>query len=207
MLENQGTAAKTKVPRMYYKNFDHNITEKYGVVCSPADLNSRNEVEILYNAWKTGTTTFQRLTEEEWESWRNARFQGALAEMMRDLDAESGAEDDEMESGPGDPSSTTASDDTHSIGVPHGHQPMDTAITTSLKRLAPADSTSGSSKKRRTAPLADSQVINTLTSPKGTPLAITKKPRKPRSDIGKKRGPRKSKAAAPRADVAASTSG
>ena len=144
---------------MYYKNFDHNITEKYGVVCrswplqkfcSPADLNSRNEVEILYNAWKTGTTSFQRLTEEEWESWRNARFQGALAEMTRDLAAESGAEDDEMESGPGDPSSTTTSDNTHSIGVPHGHQPMDTAITTSLKRLAPADSTSGSSKKRRT---------------------------------------------------------
>jgi hypothetical protein len=70
---------------MYYKNFDHNIMEKYGVVCrswplqkfcSPADLNSQNEVEILYNAWKTGTTSFQRLTKEEWEIMHT--FRGPL---------------------------------------------------------------------------------------------------------------------------------
>lgn len=194
---------------MYYKNFDENITAKYGVVCrswplqkfcSPADLSSRNEVEILYNAWKTGTASFERMSDADWTSWNDARFRVVLAEMGAGGET-SGIED------AGDGAADTSTSTPHDARVePLILQPSD-AVPTASKRPAPADNSNASgSKKRKTAPLADSTIINTLTSINGAPITIPKKPRKPRSDIGKKRGPRKSTKTS-RADSTASTSG
>lgn len=72
---------------MYYSSFDVNITAKFGVVCekwplktftSPTEITTRNEVKVLFQAWKTGVTSFCRLSAAEWKQWDEQRFQAAL---------------------------------------------------------------------------------------------------------------------------------
>lgn len=46
--------------------------------CSPADLKSRNDVQVLYQAWKSGVARFEELDDEAFEKWENDRFQAAL---------------------------------------------------------------------------------------------------------------------------------
>ncbi|GBE82646.1 hypothetical protein SCP_0410310 [Sparassis crispa] len=73
--------------RLYYTNFDKKIMEKYGVViegwpltkfCSPSDVRSRSEIEILCRAWESGETQFHKLSHKEYEAWSDAQFQTAL---------------------------------------------------------------------------------------------------------------------------------
>ena len=63
------------------------ITEKYHVVvrnwplkkfCNPSAVTSRIELELLYNAWESGATYFQKLTHEEMEVWENNRFSSCM---------------------------------------------------------------------------------------------------------------------------------
>ncbi|KAJ8453429.1 hypothetical protein ONZ51_g13602 [Trametes cubensis] len=78
----QECSRRGRIPQMKYVNF-HRITEDYGVVlegwplkgkfCSPGDLSSRPQLEILLNAWKTGVARFRCLTDDEWEEWRLQR--------------------------------------------------------------------------------------------------------------------------------------
>lgn len=77
--------------RMFYKGFDEHITSRFGVVCrawplpqfqSPADMATKHEVEIVLHAFKTGTTSFQRLSDAEWRAWDDARFQASIEQMM-----------------------------------------------------------------------------------------------------------------------------
>ncbi|KAL6307955.1 hypothetical protein BKA93DRAFT_717635, partial [Sparassis latifolia] len=72
---------------LYYTNFDKKITEKYGVVtegwpltkfCSPSDVRSRSEIEILCRAWESEETQFHKLSHKEYEAWSDAQFQAAL---------------------------------------------------------------------------------------------------------------------------------
>ena len=88
---------------MYYTNFDHKITAKYCVICngwplskfcSPSDLHSRNEVEILCNAWKSDTTYFCRLTDKEWTQWDQAWFQDVLRLMTNGNEDECSDDED-----------------------------------------------------------------------------------------------------------------
>ncbi|KAK7464096.1 hypothetical protein VKT23_006257 [Stygiomarasmius scandens] len=84
----QETAGKTKIARMYYKNFEKHITAKYGIrvmnwplekfVC-PSDLTSRAEVEVLKHAWMSGATYFYKMTSAEFEEWDEKRFEDAMA--------------------------------------------------------------------------------------------------------------------------------
>src|SRR5262249_43921592 len=85
-----GEAAKVKISRMFYRNFEDSITDKYGVVvenwplkmfCSPSDVKSRNEVQVLYRAWESGTARFRRMSSTEWAEWQENRFRNAMAEM------------------------------------------------------------------------------------------------------------------------------
>jgi hypothetical protein len=80
---------------MYYTNFSESITAKWRVVCegwplkkfcSPADLSTRNEVELLSNSWKNGTTKFRRLSDEEFQNWEQERFEVAVNEMTGEDD-------------------------------------------------------------------------------------------------------------------------
>lgn len=78
-----GQAAGMPVPRMYYTNFNHAITEKYHVVlegwplerfCSPSDIPSRTEISVLMTSLESGATRFRKLSTAEFEEWSEKRF-------------------------------------------------------------------------------------------------------------------------------------
>ncbi|KAG6824221.1 hypothetical protein H0H92_007626 [Tricholoma furcatifolium] len=71
-------ATKSPVARMYYSNFDSHITAKHGVIiknwplkkfCSPSDVQSRIELNILLNAWKSDSCYFYKMTRDEFDAW------------------------------------------------------------------------------------------------------------------------------------------
>lgn len=75
------------MPHMYYTNFDIKITQKYGVVvegwplqkfCSPSDLRSRLELDVLYRAWESGSARFRKLSRDEYIAWDNVRLEETL---------------------------------------------------------------------------------------------------------------------------------
>ena len=58
------THAKAK---MFYQNFDDQVTRVHGVIvegwplskfCSPGDVGSLTELQVLFNSWKSGSTCF-----------------------------------------------------------------------------------------------------------------------------------------------------
>ena len=62
---------------MAYDRFNELVTDKYHVVvrnwplkkfCNPSAVTSCIELELLYNAWQSGATYFQKLTREEFEA-------------------------------------------------------------------------------------------------------------------------------------------
>ncbi|OBZ77052.1 hypothetical protein A0H81_02985 [Grifola frondosa] len=77
------SSGNRKISRMSYTNFDTQITEKYSVViknwplakfCSPGDLGSRTELQVLFQAWESGATHFAKLSNNEMKAWSEARF-------------------------------------------------------------------------------------------------------------------------------------
>ncbi|KAI0669493.1 hypothetical protein C8Q78DRAFT_992614 [Trametes maxima] len=73
-----GETTKIEIKKMYYTNFGSHITKKYGVVIdnwplkmfvAPSKMHSRTELDILYNAFSSDVTHFQKLTHSEWEQW------------------------------------------------------------------------------------------------------------------------------------------
>lgn len=158
---------------MYYSSFDTQITAKYGVVCerwplpnfvSPADLKTRNEVEILFHAWSTNTTTFRRLTITELDEWQEQRFQAALDIQLGGKDSGDEMDEDgdqETQQPPTLTSSSSTPTPTFIMHNPHSQ----TSPTTST-------------------------AVNAVTSTNGHPIVSVRKARKTRSDAGVKRGPR-----------------
>ena len=82
-----GTLTGATLTRMAYDRFNELITEKYHVVmrnwplkqfCNPSAVTSRIELELLYNAWESGATYFQKLTHEEMKVWENNRFSSCM---------------------------------------------------------------------------------------------------------------------------------
>ena len=72
---------------MYYKNFDDNITSKYGVILkgwpfktfqNPSEISSRAELQVLKNSLDSGATYFKRLTASELTEWEETQFQSQL---------------------------------------------------------------------------------------------------------------------------------
>lgn len=64
--------------KMYYQNFDSQVTYVYRVVIEgwplskfscPSDIGSRTEVQLLYDSWKSGVTRFRKLSGVEWQNW------------------------------------------------------------------------------------------------------------------------------------------
>lgn len=85
-----GEAARVEVPRMYYSNFDENITAKYGVkivgwpldkFCPPSDITSKVEVLLLFRAWESGTARFYKMTTQE--NWRIGIKRGSMNKCKR----------------------------------------------------------------------------------------------------------------------------
>ncbi|KAG1723300.1 uncharacterized protein EDB91DRAFT_1255692 [Suillus paluster] len=83
ILEKLHEVAQVPVSRMYYVNFNKNITAQHGVVLenwppkkftSPGDIGSMVEVKTVYNAFMTGTTKFRKFTAAKWQDWEETRF-------------------------------------------------------------------------------------------------------------------------------------
>ncbi|KAG1747806.1 uncharacterized protein EDB91DRAFT_1245291 [Suillus paluster] len=176
------TAAPTKVSRMYYVNFDDNITLKHRIIlknwplskfCCPGDISSLNELTVLFHAFDSGATSFQKLRDAEYDQWSDQRFQAALAmqntsatnEDMPDVDRE-----DESEGQGGTGNKCVVSSETPNNNIVEG---------------AP----------QRGRKQKDTEFINMVTTSSGAALPVQKKPRAPRKDKGVHRGPRKKKTA------------
>src|SRR5882724_3286694 len=77
---------------MYYSGFPEKITGKWKILLEGWPLNTfssllqlmtKNEVEVLYNAWKTGTAKFHCLSDDGWKEWDAGWFQSVLGMMIR----------------------------------------------------------------------------------------------------------------------------
>jgi hypothetical protein len=197
---------------MIYSNFDDNITAKWRLViegwplkrfCNPSDISTRNEVQLLMHAWQSGTAHFWRLDDEEWEAWQTARIKAVLDEMVEYHGRENDGEP-VLHNMPDDPEPTHLNQPHPS--TPPAHNPSlpdentspaqvdgpQAGSSTASKR--PSQGDLPDPKRRKSVPLGGSQFVNTVTAADGTTVvATTKKPRKPRSDKGKARGPRRAK--------------
>jgi hypothetical protein len=190
-----------RVNRMYYVNFDDNITAKYGVVienwplpkfCAPGDVSSRNELRVLFHSWQSNTTRFRKLTPEEFEKWKANHFNRDCEAPASNVQPNDDASTDPPPlSGP-----DTSGENAPAPRLPEGP----TMPTPSQSALQPV--TSGSRGQKRNA-----DFLNVVFSATGEPMSIAKKPRKERKDKGSTRGPRASKsmAAAPAHTTAASS--
>jgi hypothetical protein len=178
------------VPRMYYQNFDENVTAKYGVIikgwplakfCSPSDVGSRNKLKILLQAWQSSMTHFELLSNDELEEWEKKRIQGKLHVVDEPEDG------NDMASGPTQSMAPVpAAANSESASTAHSEEARTTTAV-------PAKSKPSQRGRKRKANDPFSEVANTVTSTDGTQLSVTKKARKKRSDAGV---PRKGKGAA-----------
>ncbi|KAG6894293.1 hypothetical protein C0992_006687 [Termitomyces sp. T32_za158] len=169
--------------RMVYAGFEERFTIPYGVVidkwpierfCLPSEL-TRPELDILWSAWSSGTTSFRKMNREEWDKWREDY---AKKTVSADSVPVSGASTD----APAADNVSTPADDNSMAMQDQIPSPQDTQQCNTSDPQA-----SGTLP----APLSTSIFINT--SGPGTPLTGVRK-RKQRSDAGKKRCPRKNKA-------------
>ncbi|KAG2364322.1 hypothetical protein BDR07DRAFT_1375131 [Suillus spraguei] len=175
-------AAPVQVSRMYYTNFNSIITSMYHVVlenwplskfCCPGDINSRNELRVLHHAWNMGTTHFQKLTEAEFEEWESERFQAVLANN----------------------SNFKCEDDDVPTLLPNTETPTPPLESpTAAPVLLPAPSQPNPATQ---GTKHSSDVMTVVFATSGEGISIQKKARKEWSDKGRKRGPRKDRAAAP----------
>lgn len=196
---------------MFYTNFDAHITAKWHIVCdnwplprfcNPGDLTSRNEVQVLYNAWQSGATHFRKLDLESFSRWEAARFQVALSQTMGESQwavyggdgAEAGntTTDIQMSSEPSTwnilsstPTSTSPPFPTPTFVFPSPSIPA-SSTSTANGGVHTNDYYTGHDATRSVSPVA-----TPLTSLQGQPMPIMKKKRKPRSDKGVSRGPRR----------------
>jgi hypothetical protein len=83
---------------MQYDRFDDLITQKYGVIIknwplkqfrNPSAVATRIELEVLFNAWESGVTSFYKLSCEEMRAWENDRFSSRLMMMTSSPPSES----------------------------------------------------------------------------------------------------------------------
>ncbi|KDQ14414.1 hypothetical protein BOTBODRAFT_44760 [Botryobasidium botryosum FD-172 SS1] len=81
------TAAGVDKVCMVYGNFGQHVTAKYGLVidnwplprfCSPSDIGSAMEVNVLFNAWKNDVAKFRKLSPSELAAWFAARAQDSV---------------------------------------------------------------------------------------------------------------------------------
>src|SRR5882724_8933993 len=79
-----GEVVQANIPQMYYSGFPEQINGKWKIIlegrplntfCSPLQLMTKNKVEMIYNACKTGTENFHHLSYDEWKEWDAAQFQ------------------------------------------------------------------------------------------------------------------------------------
>ena len=190
---------------MYYSGFPEKITRKWKILLEGWPLNTfssllqlmtKNEVEVLYNAWKTGTVKFHRLSDDEWKEWDVAWFQSVLG-MMMDVDnaEEEQGEDEDVEE---DGRSQHDEDDmngTTTLSAGNDDTPSSSStICTSASLHVPSlsitsDATGNTPRKGHHSKATHRMVQVAISTFTGTDLQVLKKSCKPWLDKGKKRGP------------------
>ena len=206
------------MPRMYYTNFDHFITERYHVVlkgwplekfCSPSDIQSRNKILVLMKSLDSGATRFRKLSTTEFEDWSENCFNAKA-----DSTSGPGPVPTSPPPPPSPSSPSPSSPSSPSLPVPSPSVSQESisndgpgASTTSgpdIENIAPSPSqhlscltvpakrthTHVSEPSTSQRPLADAFINTGVTSANGATVMVTAKARKPRADKGKKRGPR-----------------
>ncbi|KAG6819118.1 hypothetical protein H0H93_015315 [Arthromyces matolae] len=165
--------------RMMYTNFEDKFTVPYGVVvekwplsrfCPPSEL-SRAEVDVLLAAWTSGTTSFRKMGQEEWEKWR-AQYQKKGAPVV------SPEQPDE----PSCEGSTASTSEVPEPPADNNDNVPSTSTANHMPNETPTEGTQPSSEV-----LADTS--NTIKFVNTAGPVVRK--RKQRADAGIKRGPRK----------------
>ncbi|KAG1780888.1 hypothetical protein EV702DRAFT_1193716 [Suillus placidus] len=199
---------------MYYVNFDDNITSKYCVVCKnwplskfccPVDISSLNELHVLFHAFMTNATKFQRLSDMEFKQWMEQRFQQALAQSNRNPSDTSGDDANSNDTNSnsansndtnsnGTNSNDTNSNDTNFNEEGLGWEEGNTSVacsTATTEGSRTEEAQPHNRRKHKTPP--STQFINSVSTSGGIAMAVLKKPRTTRKDKGVPRGPRKMK--------------
>ncbi|KAJ2925769.1 hypothetical protein H1R20_g11324, partial [Candolleomyces eurysporus] len=90
--------AGSQIPRMVYINFDQAITLKHALVlkgwplpqfCCPSHITACSDIELLYNAWKSGAAHFVKLNNNEYKQWRSQYLQQHAATLATSAQADS----------------------------------------------------------------------------------------------------------------------
>ena len=158
---------------MHYKQFDAKITDKYDIVLegwplsgplrNPSSIGSRLELDVVTRAFESDVARFRRLSIDELEAWREARFQNILAQ----------SEIAPLTNPPAsDPSASPAATP---LDASTGLETQAQIANTVLSNNSPA------------VPAASAS--STTVFPVSNNVLVQKKARKTRSDAGKKRGP------------------
>jgi hypothetical protein len=164
---------------MVYNNFDEAITLKHAVIVKgwplpkfgcPSHVTSCTDIELLYNAWLSGTARFVKLSDDEFEAWHSehlqhhARVQASLPLITAQ---------DAINPTPGDDVAPGDSANTHEASQPDN---------------PPTASNTASPLTGTVSPLAPSFVNFGADG-----SMVAPKTRKPRKDKGVPPGPRKGK--------------
>ena len=165
-------AAAPAIVKINYLNFDDMITNKFGIIVRnwplkdfkcPGKINSLPDLQVLYHAWHNDVTTFYKMTPVELDEWRKQRYLPVQPVL---------------------PAFAPASAPIPAVPVPAS--PM-----TSTPGEAEAPVTQPSlpfANSESSAPPPAAGTFSGVFAVNGQRL-VAKKPRQPRSDKGKKRGP------------------
>ncbi|KAF7794227.1 hypothetical protein EIP86_005359 [Pleurotus ostreatoroseus] len=170
------------IHKMAYKDFEERITDRYGIVVegwplrtfsAPGSIGSRPELTALIDAWESGTAKFRRLTPEELDAWKTARFAALKAKAAAAAAAAAPTSASPAELSP--------------VGAP---APSSSSTEGSSAPTLLSFSTASSSDATTAAGLVDPPEPAPITTvfTVGTNVLVQKKPRKQRSDKGVKRG-------------------
>ena len=214
---------------MNYVNFDDAITAKFGIIPdpwppgvkfqSPSQM-THLEAEICLHAFQSGAAKFRSLSNDEWQTWLQARYTPKAIEAS----PTTAPEPDASPAADGATTAPTVSlaegendhDPSHAAAERDGVVPTESAPDSTVPLSAdkrrgekhPAEATAEELEARKRAridpapnpaPLMSVSFINSATPLDGATFEVPKATRRPRADKGKPRGPYKKKTATPSA--------
>lgn len=178
------------MPRMYYHNFDKNITLKYHIVVdnwplakfvSPSDIGTSHELSTLFNAWQSNTTMFRKLEGVEWKKWEE-EYRNKESRVVPRVEevGDHRAATPALASDQGDP--VPAGDPTA------GNQSTDSSSSSSAQPSSSISNATASIHQQTSGV----NFVNTfaVTGENGRQVQVVSKPRKKRKDAGIRRGRR-----------------
>jgi hypothetical protein len=171
-------AAPIIISKINYLNFDEAMTSKYGIRVRnwpltdfkcPGKINSLPALQILYNAFKNDVTTFYKMSPTELEAWRNERYRPVPVPV---------------------PYSPLASNNPNPIPIstPAASPTSDAALIPAQPEVTtPVQLTPIGNSACSHPAIGEKGIYSAVFAVNGQQL-VMKKPRKQRSDKGKKRG-------------------